>query len=280
MADVFISYQKRDKALVERVRDGLTAAGLTVWWDDDVTPRENWDRTLEREIAAARFVLVLWTRNSVESDWVRIEANFARNECRPSKLVQARFDHAVLPIAFSLTQYADLNWDTPQDGAGWPKLLEWLGKPAPARPAPAPSPAPPPAPAPAADGLAAIAAGPAGPGAWFFLANGLAILLFGFALVNGVSNFGLMGDDTLPGKGVSDLVEQLILLGYLIALCGFLGLALMKRWGAYVLAGWMPYELILLIGSGYEAGTVLAFAALCGLFLLPPFVAHRRGWLG
>ncbi|MEA3014023.1 MAG: hypothetical protein QOD42_2568 [Sphingomonadales bacterium] len=125
MAQVFISYQKRDRALVERIRDVLAEAGLSVWWDDNVTPRENWDRALEREIGIGPHVLVLWTRNSVDSDWVRIEANYARNK---GKLVQARFDNSEIPIAFSMIQYVGLNWESPQNSTGWPKLLEWLGK--------------------------------------------------------------------------------------------------------------------------------------------------------
>lgn len=139
MAQVFISYQKRDRALVERVRDGLIAAGLTVWWDDDVTPRENWDRILEREIQDADYVLVLWTENSIDSNWVRTEVAWTL-EHKPGKLVQARFRDARIPMLAYLTQYVDLAWDAPERSGGWSKLLEWLGKPQPVAPRAPPPP--------------------------------------------------------------------------------------------------------------------------------------------
>lgn len=125
MAKIFLSYSKRDLVLAEQVAQCLRAEGLTVWWDKEITPREGWDRAIEREIAAADHVLALWTRNSVESDWVRIEANYARN-CRPSKLVQARFDESEVPIAFSMIQFVDLDRECPPQSAEWSRLVGWL----------------------------------------------------------------------------------------------------------------------------------------------------------
>jgi hypothetical protein len=125
VAKIFLSYQKNDRELAERIALAIRAEGLTVWWDDELTPRESWDRTIEREIATADHVLVLWTRNSVESDWVRIEANYGRN-CQPSKLVQARFDHASIPMAFSMIQYVDLKKDDISSQSNWSKLIWWL----------------------------------------------------------------------------------------------------------------------------------------------------------
>ncbi len=126
MAQVFLSYQKRDRALAERVSEALRARGISVWWDQDVTPRESWDRILEREIMAAAFVLVLWTKHSVESEWVRIEAHYAARECKPGKLVQARVGDCDIPLAYRLIQYVELEPDRPEASEGWPTLLWWL----------------------------------------------------------------------------------------------------------------------------------------------------------
>ncbi len=126
MADIFVSYQKADRALAQRVVAALSHAGYSVWWDDRLTPAENWDRMIEREIARAKCVLVLWTARSVESEWVRIEANVAKN-ARPAKLVQVRLEECEVPIAFSLTQFADLferRFDA--SAPGWAKALEWV----------------------------------------------------------------------------------------------------------------------------------------------------------
>lgn len=141
VAKVFISYQKHDIDLAVRVVRLLTNAGLTVWWDDDLTPRGSWDRIIEREISSADHVLVLWTPNSVQSEWVRIEANYALN-CVPSKLVQARFNAAQVPMAFTLRQYVDLDFEAPDRGPSWDRLLAWLGGSAPPPPPPPPPPQP------------------------------------------------------------------------------------------------------------------------------------------
>jgi hypothetical protein len=67
---------------------------------------EQWDQVLEREIAAANCVLVVWSPASVGSRWVNVEAHFAlaRNILLPVVIggVQP-------PLAFSLIQFVDLN---------------------------------------------------------------------------------------------------------------------------------------------------------------------------
>ena len=127
MAQVFLSYQKQDRELAKRVVKALGRHGITTWWDDALSPKESWDRTIEREIAAARHVLVLWTNNSIESDWVRIEATYGKTS-RPSKLVQARFDQCAVPMAFTMIQHVDLDRRNPAKGQGWDKIIRWLNE--------------------------------------------------------------------------------------------------------------------------------------------------------
>lgn len=122
MADIFLSYQRNDRHLAGRVAKALSLEGFSVWWDENLTSREQWDRTIEREIAAAERVIVLWTASSVDSDWVRIEANYARN-CQPSKLTQMRFDEANVPIAFSMIQYFDFPRGDFQRSNGWNRFI-------------------------------------------------------------------------------------------------------------------------------------------------------------
>lgn len=126
MADVFVSYDRRDRELAQKVVQALTEQGLTVWWDDRITPNETWDKTIERELDDARKVLVLWTDHSVQSDWVRTEAGAAREATSP-KLIQARFSDCKVPLAFRLIQAVDLmGWTPRRKHAGWDRLIEWL----------------------------------------------------------------------------------------------------------------------------------------------------------
>jgi outer membrane protein OmpA-like peptidoglycan-associated protein len=134
MADVFVSYKKEDRALAQRVVEALEATGFSVWWDDDITPRESWDATIEREAHAAKALVVLWTPKSVASDWVRAEAQRGKDL---SKLVPFQMQPCQLPLAFSMIQAADLSgWGGDRADPRWAKAVQWVadqcGRPAPA----------------------------------------------------------------------------------------------------------------------------------------------------
>jgi len=124
MADVLISYKKEDFQIAKRVVDALQADGLGVWWDDDVTPRTAWDSELERQIAAASAVVVLWTPRSVNSEWVRTEALYGQDR---GKLVPVMLEECALPIAFMLRQTVRLvDWEGDRANREWRKLLTWI----------------------------------------------------------------------------------------------------------------------------------------------------------
>jgi hypothetical protein len=124
VADIFVSYKKEDRALAERMVQALRAAGRSVWWDDALNPTQAWDAAIEREIAAAKHVIVLWTPRSTASDWVRSEAHYAQDHGKLVPVVGAACD---LPLAFMLRQTVDLS-SGPLTNANpqWVKLMGWL----------------------------------------------------------------------------------------------------------------------------------------------------------
>src|SRR5262249_12354249 len=124
MADVFVSYKKEDQQLADGVVAGLRADGFSVWWDDGLTPKTAWDAELEREIAAASTVVVLWTPRSVNSDWVRTEAHYGLDR---GKLVPVMMENCTIPLAFMLRQTVKLSdWRGGHDDREWRKLLTWI----------------------------------------------------------------------------------------------------------------------------------------------------------
>ena len=123
MADVFISYRRGDRELAEAVITVLGQSGYSVWWDDRLTPVEHWDRTIEQEIRSAHAVLVLWTANSVDSDWVRIEANYAAEH---SKLVQVLVGECRPPLAYSMLQRVNLAQGTEPTAANLKVAMDWI----------------------------------------------------------------------------------------------------------------------------------------------------------
>jgi tetratricopeptide (TPR) repeat protein len=124
MADIFLSYKREDRARAALIVDALRKSGRTVWWDEGLTPRQAWDATIEQEIAAAASVIVLWSPQSVASDWVRTEAHYAQNH---SKLVPVLIETCTVPLAFMLKQSVDLSdWRGSLHDPAWCKLIEWL----------------------------------------------------------------------------------------------------------------------------------------------------------
>jgi adenylate cyclase len=95
MADVFVSYARSDKARVAPLVAAIEGMGWTVWWDPEMCPGQEFDRQIASELKAATAVVVVWTRHSVESRWVRGEA---REGAERGILVPIRFERADLPI--------------------------------------------------------------------------------------------------------------------------------------------------------------------------------------
>ena len=126
MSDVFVSYAREDRALVEPFVAMLEQQGWSVWWDREIDPGATFSRAIEQEISAARCVVVLWTQRSVESDWVHAEANegLERRILFPVLLEETR-----VPLIFRTTQTSDLRgWPGNFDEHELGRLLDALGQ--------------------------------------------------------------------------------------------------------------------------------------------------------
>ena len=77
MNDIFLSYASPDRAVAKKFADVLESFGWSVWWDREIPLGTNFDRVIEEELKAARCVVVLWSKESVQSTWVRSEASSA-----------------------------------------------------------------------------------------------------------------------------------------------------------------------------------------------------------
>jgi TolB-like protein/Flp pilus assembly protein TadD len=124
MPDVFLSYSREDQAVARRFATGLERAGFSVWWDQALTAGEAFDRVTERALDEARAVVVLWSRHSVESNWVRAEATQAHASQR---LVPVMIEPCRRPILFELTHAADLaHWRGEADDPAWVAFVAGL----------------------------------------------------------------------------------------------------------------------------------------------------------
>lgn len=109
MADIFISYKRENQDAVQGVVQGLRGAGLSVWWDQDIAPDDPWEATIERELNAAKVVIVAWSEAAVASENVKAESRRARNA---GKLIQTYVQACEPPLFFGERQGVDLsNWN-------------------------------------------------------------------------------------------------------------------------------------------------------------------------
>ncbi|HSF47989.1 MAG TPA: toll/interleukin-1 receptor domain-containing protein [Burkholderiales bacterium] len=108
MADVFVSYASPDREKAKLLADIIAARGHSVWWDRTIPPGRMFDEVIQEALHAAKCVVVLWSKVSVASNWVKTEAAEAASR---GVLVPAVIENVVLPLEFKRIQAAGL--------AGW-----------------------------------------------------------------------------------------------------------------------------------------------------------------
>ena len=109
MADIFISYSKADRDLVVTLAAFLEAQGFTTWWDKELAPGDAYRDAIMTELANARAVIVVWTPNSVRSDWVRAEAGRAKADGKLIPVKSTSLAYGDIPLPFGEMHTENLN---------------------------------------------------------------------------------------------------------------------------------------------------------------------------
>jgi TolB-like protein len=121
MPDIFLSYNRDDQATARRFAEAFGREGFSVWWDQTLRSGENYDQVTEAALRDARAVVVLWSRKSVDSRWVRAEATQAD---RNGTLVPAMIEPCNRPIMFELKHTAELaHWKGEPADQAWRSFL-------------------------------------------------------------------------------------------------------------------------------------------------------------
>jgi hypothetical protein len=107
---VFISYSRDDSPVAHRLSESLRNSGLSVWIDaTGIEEGRAYDRQIETALKEAKCVLVLWSKSSVESEWVRNEAAEAYEN---DKLIPVLLEVVQQPLQFRSVQAIDFtSWD-------------------------------------------------------------------------------------------------------------------------------------------------------------------------
>lgn len=122
MADIFISYAKKDRPRVEPIAKVLQEKGWTVWWDPTIPTGKDFDEVIEEELSKARCVIVIWTKVSVKSKYVKGEAREALNR---DILVPIEIESGIKPpFDFRSIQTLSLiDWDGSDNFPEFQKLI-------------------------------------------------------------------------------------------------------------------------------------------------------------
>ncbi|ODS31799.1 MAG: hypothetical protein SCARUB_03085 [Candidatus Scalindua rubra] len=122
MSDIFISYDSFDLERTKILAEVLQQQGWSVWWDRKIPPGKSFDEVITKALNVAKCVVVLWSRHSVKSDWVKEEAS---EGAQRKILVPALIDYVSIPLGFRRIHVAQL-----VDGKGQmphPEVNELIG---------------------------------------------------------------------------------------------------------------------------------------------------------
>lgn len=111
--DVFLSYSRANEGVMRRVRDGLVAAGFSVWVDETLEPgTPTWEAAIASAIESAKCCVVILSPSAKQSLWVGREVGYAESHGVTVIPVLAEGNEQVaVPLRLSSTQRIDARSD-------------------------------------------------------------------------------------------------------------------------------------------------------------------------
>lgn len=125
---VFVSYSSKDKVIAEKLVHSLISNGVRVWYDKwEILVGHDIVEKVYDGIKLADYLAIVLTANSIESQWVKEELNFAKIkeiEGRQTVVLPLVFDSVPIPPSLKTKRYADF---TQSYEVGLEELLQVFG---------------------------------------------------------------------------------------------------------------------------------------------------------
>jgi hypothetical protein len=126
VARVFISYAREDQPVVRSLAEALEQARHDVWWDVELRGGAGFREVIERQLAEADVVLVVWSQRARLSRFVVDEAEIG---VRGGKLLPVRIDTAPLPLGFGGFNVLDLaDWGGDVASESWRRVRDEIDR--------------------------------------------------------------------------------------------------------------------------------------------------------
>jgi hypothetical protein len=121
VSDIFLSYTSEDQERAYLIAKALRSKGWSVWWDRTIPTGKRFEEVIDDALPSARCVVVMWSRASVQKDWVIEEAEEGKAR---SILVPVLIDSVSPPRGFRRLQTATLvGWDGDRDSPNFQALM-------------------------------------------------------------------------------------------------------------------------------------------------------------
>ncbi len=108
MCDILISYAREDHSVVEKLLNVLDNKGWIVFWDQSIRLGNDWCKILKNKLNGAKLVIVVWSTQSVNANWVLEEASMA---LRMQKLIPINIEQVELPLGFAHTLHREIGFN-------------------------------------------------------------------------------------------------------------------------------------------------------------------------
>lgn len=126
MAEVFISYSRKDRSSVQAIIARFEELDVGTWLDVELSPGQVFRKVINTELRGAKAVLVCWSPNSSKSDEVNAEAEWAYKRDKYVPIIIAPCE---LMPPFSSVQTTDLSqWNHAPEDPNWLMVVENIAK--------------------------------------------------------------------------------------------------------------------------------------------------------
>ncbi len=100
----------------------LKIENIDVWWDTALEAGETFDEKIQTVLEQVKCVIVVWSKESVKSEWVRAESSVGRER---GILVPVMVQPVNIPVPFNLLHTADLiGWSGDRSHAGYQDVVK------------------------------------------------------------------------------------------------------------------------------------------------------------